>query len=122
MESMMPEYGTPEWRAAVGKDDQVFSDEVLEQAERAVDEAMRKAIERCEKTDLLSDQCGCPLHRGGRTPQEEAELDRVVQGPGPWFFAKYPGWCERGEHEFEAGETVRFDGGPKTLECRKCTG
>lgn len=75
----------------------------------------------CERSDLPASMCGMPCHRGGRTPEEEAELDRVIFGPGPWFFAQYRGECARGEHEFEPGTTVRYDGGPgRTLECKGC--
>lgn len=75
----------------------------------------------CELWELPVSSCGCPRHRGGRTPEEEAELDRVIYGPGPWFFAEYRGECARGEHEFAPGTAVRYDGGPgRTLECKEC--
>jgi hypothetical protein len=74
----------------------------------------------CERSGLPASMCGMPCHRGGRTPEEEAELDRVIYGPGPWFFARFPGMCAHG-HEFEAGETVRYDGGPdRSMECKGC--
>jgi hypothetical protein len=78
--------------------------------------------ERCERSDLPVSMCGMSCHRGGRTPEESAELDRVIYGPGPWFFAQWGGWCERGSHRFQAGTTVRYDGGPeKAMECQGCT-
>jgi hypothetical protein len=78
---------------------------------------------RCETTELLVSQCGCRRHRGGRTPEEAAELDRVIYGPGPWFFARWGGWCERGCHRFVVGTAVRYDGSPEnTMECQGCAG
>jgi len=66
--------------------------------------------ERCGTTELLVSACGCPQHRGGRTPQEEADTDRQ---PGPWFVASYAGVCSNdseGVHYFNPGEYVRADG------------
>jgi hypothetical protein len=77
--------------------------------------------ERCERSDLPVSMCGMPCHRNSRTPEEEAELDRVIYGAGPWFFAQWSGTCARGGHPFEAGETVRYDGGNDgALECQNC--
>jgi hypothetical protein len=75
----------------------------------------------CERSGLPASMCGMPCHRNDRTPEEEAELDRVIYGAGPWFFAQFPGVCARGPHEFEAGEAVRYDGSPGgALECKSC--
>lgn len=62
---------------------------------------------RCENTDLLVDQCGCRIHRGGQTPDEEAERDRQ---PGPWFPARYSGTCSRCGAGFEDNQDIRADG------------
>ncbi len=63
--------------------------------------------DRCERTDLLVDQCGCRDHRGGQTPTEEAQERRP---PGPWFVGHYDGTCSRCESTFRAGDTIRADG------------
>lgn len=82
--------------------------------------------ERCESWDLPVSMCGCPVHRGGMTPQEEAKFERrfyenQVRIPSGWFTAQYPGVCVAGDHEFDAGTTVRYDGGNHgDLECREC--
>lgn len=70
------------------------------------------ATERCETTELLADQCGCPKHRGGRTHQEEAAADlaRFYDRPGPWFAATRPGECSCCEVPFRAGKQIRADG------------
>lgn len=96
-------------------DDEMWSEEIRSGAlSSPVDQL-------CELWELPVSSCGCPRHRGGRTPEEEAELDRVIYGPGSWFFAKYHGECARGEHEFAPGTAVRYDGGPgKALECKEC--
>jgi hypothetical protein len=62
---------------------------------------------RCELTDLLVDQCGCPEHRDGRTVEEEATADRTL---GPRFTAQYDGRCSRCGTDFWPGESIRGDG------------
>lgn len=47
---------------------------------------------RCDTTDLLVEQCACPQHRGGRTPQEEASAEQAHPA-GNWFEARYAGVC-----------------------------
>lgn len=62
-------------------------------------------VERCELTELLVDQCGCPQHRGehrGDNPPDEP--------PGPWFTANYHGVCSRCDERFEPGLRIRADG------------
>jgi hypothetical protein len=66
------------------------------------------AAERCERTELLVDQCGCVDHRGGCTPEEEAASDRQ---PGPWITARYgDGRCTRNGCEISTGDRIRADG------------
>lgn len=65
---------------------------------------------RCDLTELLVDQCGCPQHRDGRTPDEEAE-ERYYAPPGPWFEANYHGTCSCCGEPFEPGHRIRSDGG-----------
>ena len=69
---------------------------------------------RCDLTDLLVEQCGCSQHRGGHTPEEEAERDRQ---PGPWFPARYPGTCSRCGGTFADNQDIRADG-TGGWECR----
>lgn len=64
-------------------------------------------IERCDLTDLLVDQCGCRIHRGGQTPAEEAARDRK---PGRWIPARYPGTCTCCGLAFEENRDIRADG------------
>jgi hypothetical protein len=64
---------------------------------------------RCKRTDLLVSACGCPAHRGGQTPEEEAE--RWYDSPGPWFEASFPGVCTNCEEPFDPGRRIRSDGG-----------
>jgi hypothetical protein len=68
---------------------------------------MTATDERCDLTDLLPSDCGCRLHRGGQTPEEEAERNRQ---PGPWFPARYPGTCTRCGVGFEDNQDIRADG------------
>lgn len=71
------------------------------------DQRTTPAAERCDTTELLVDQCGCPQHRSGQTPQEEAAERRQ---PGPWFTAAHPGVCSATDVEFKAGDRIRADG------------
>jgi hypothetical protein len=50
------------------------------------------SAERCEKTDLLVDQCGCDIHRP------------PVNVP---FMARYPGYCYTCDKPFVAGDKIR---------------
>jgi hypothetical protein len=68
---------------------------------------MTAADARCDLTDLLPSECGCRLHRGGQTPDEEAVRDRR---PGLWFPARYPGTCTRCGVGFEDNQDIRADG------------
>ena len=61
--------------------------------------------ERCDLTDLLVDACGCPKHRGGRTPQEEA--DALADPSGAWHPALYQGRCAECGEPFQVGTPIR---------------
>lgn len=65
--------------------------------------------ERCETTDLLVDQCGCPQHRGGQTVAEEAAAlrARLLAHPA-WFAAQYAGRCEGCGTSFAVGDPIRM--------------
>jgi len=58
--------------------------------------------ERCERTELLVDQCA---HCRGVT--EPAPARTVL---GPWFPAGYPGWCSGCGQVFGQGDMIRADG------------
>lgn len=74
--------------------------------------------ERCETTELLVDQCGCPQHRGGQTVDEQAVADRVeLLGTGRWIPAKYPGKCVGCGTGFGAGAAIQSDGDGWRAEC-----
>lgn len=66
-----------------------------------------QVTDRCDLTDLLVNACGCRLHRGGQTPEEEAMRDRK---PGPWFPAGLTGTCSRCECEIRVGYQIRANG------------
>ena len=53
-----PEYGSPEWRALVGKDDQVFSDRVLDEAQAAADAEMASRVGTF-RADPAAYEAGC---------------------------------------------------------------
>ena len=74
--------------------------------------------ERCELTELLPAQCGCRVHRGGQTPQEEAatEVSQVRSrllgrlGDPRWRAAIYPGACSTCNTRFDVGAAIRVRG------------
>lgn len=63
--------------------------------------------ERCELTELLVEQCGCAKHRGGRTPQEEANAEALHDPSGRWIEARYPGRCAECGKPFQPGTRIR---------------
>lgn len=75
------------------------------------------ADERCERTELLTTQCGCPQHRGGQTPQEEADAERLqlrarllsggVVSNSTWFPARYAGTCANCGTGFDQSTAIR---------------
>lgn len=66
--------------------------------------------ERCERTELLVDQCACPVHRGGADlDEQEAQLRvRLLAKPG-WFPARFAGSCSGCGDRFPEGAAIRLD-------------
>jgi hypothetical protein len=76
------------------------------------------AEERCELTELVVNQCGCRVHRGGQTPQEEVDTEQRrararllgrLGVPG-WFAAQYAGTCSTCDQRFLVGAAIRLRG------------
>ena len=82
--------------------------------------------ERCERTDLLVDQCACPKHRAPVEPRKT--------GPVPWsgpdgrtarqsasrpFEARYGGMCADCGGWFEEGDMIQYneDGELIAIDC-----
>lgn len=72
---------------------------------------------RCITTELLVSQCGCRAHRGARPapaqstdPFESATDSRPVDGPGPWFPARFDSECSGCDGALWVGEDIRADG------------
>lgn len=60
---------------------------------------------RCERTDLLIDQCACS------TCRPDLDVEEVVASQrGAWFKASYGGRCANCKTTFEAGDQIRADG------------
>jgi len=57
--------------------------------------------ERCELTELLVEQCACPTHRGGATPDEEH-----IEPIGRPFYASYDGVCAACNGRIHEGERI----------------
>lgn len=58
--------------------------------------------ERCERTDLLADQCACPQHRGDPEP--------AAPSLPPWAWpARYPGKCGDCQLPIEVGDPIAYD-------------
>jgi hypothetical protein len=85
---------------------------VTAQNERVALAGQLAGTERCRFTELLVDQCGCPRHRGGQTPAEEAacERDAFPTRPGRWFTAEFHGSCTRCDEPIEPSMRIRADG------------
>jgi hypothetical protein len=67
---------------------------------------------RCERTELLVDQCGCPDHRGGTTPEEQLHAHRAQLLLRPaWMAAQWPGVCERCGTRFPTGAAIAMEAG-----------
>ncbi len=56
--------------------------------------------ERCDTTDLLADQCGCPKHRGGTAVVDE------VKTVGQPFEARFAGFCPACERPIHPGQEI----------------
>jgi hypothetical protein len=66
--------------------------------------------ERCERTELLVDQCACPAHRGGSDPDHETLRIRALLLAKPnWFAARYAGSCDCCGERFQEGTAIRMD-------------
>lgn len=66
--------------------------------------------ERCERTELLVDQCACPEHRGGAVPDEQqAQLRARLLAKPHWFAARYAGTCDCCGERFLVGTAIRMD-------------
>jgi hypothetical protein len=55
------------------------------------------AEQRCELTELLIDQCGCPTHRGAADPEA---------APIGGTFAKFPGKCAECQESINPGDRI----------------
>lgn len=70
--------------------------------------------ERCDLTELLASQCGCPKHRGG----EVIERPETV---GQAFEAMYDGFCSACEHRIEVGQMIgRLAEGDGYIHAGRC--
>lgn len=68
---------------------------------------MTEPQERCEKTDLLVDQCACPKHRKGQTVQEQVtELDSWLLTQPGWIPARFAGRCAVDGTSFPEGAPI----------------
>lgn len=73
--------------------------------------------ERCELTELLTEACACPKHRGGQSVQEEANTERLAvrarllssqwTPDHVWFPAAYSGRCVGCRAWFTPGTAIR---------------
>lgn len=63
---------------------------------------------RCVRTDFLPDECGCVAHRGGRTPEEEADdVDYRLYLIDRFRIAKFSTRCKLvPAHQIEAGDDI----------------
>lgn len=69
--------------------------------------------ERCEVTELLVEQCACPQHRGGSTPQEQADAERLqlrarllAGSSWTWRASRFDGACVRCHERYRAGAAI----------------
>ena len=64
--------------------------------------------ERCDTTDLLVNQCACPVHLGG-------DVDDRPEVVGQPFEAQYAGTCVQCDHRITIGDLiVRLAEDPKS--------
>lgn len=54
---------------------------------------------RCDRTDLIVDQCACPDHRGG-------DIDDRPETVGQAFDAAYDGMCPLCGHHIHVGDRI----------------
>ena len=71
--------------------------------------------DRCDVTELLVEQCGCPKHRGG---------DEAIARPetvGQPFEAMYGGFCPQCERRIEVGQMIaRLADDPAYVHAGRC--
>lgn len=83
------------------------------------------AEERCDKTEMITYACPCPLHRNLKAPTETTDTRAIVQGSS--FTATYPGHCAiNGDHDIKPGDRIIRVQEEDTLTplgyaCRNCT-
>lgn len=66
--------------------------------------------ERCELTELLINQCGCPRHRGGvDVDEQQLQLRAALLAKPGWFAARYAGSCDCCGERFVPGTAIRMD-------------
>lgn len=74
--------------------------------------------ERCERTELLVDQCACRDHRGGVDPaQEQLRLRARLLDSGDWFAAQYKGRCDGCSTPFPVGAAIQMAAWGWRAEC-----
>lgn len=56
---------------------------------------------RCDLTDLLTDQCACPQHRGEPAPAQEP-----AETTGQPFPARFPGRCGTCDGQIHEGDQI----------------
>jgi hypothetical protein len=71
--------------------------------------------QRCDLTDLLVDQCGCPQHRG------DAEVTDELKTVGQPFEAMYSGFCSACERSIHEGQMIaRLADDPGYVHAGRC--
>lgn len=71
--------------------------------------------ERCDLTDLLVDQCGCPQHRGGAGFVDE------LKTVGQPFEAAFAGFCPACERQIHPGQMIaRLADDPGYVHAGRC--
>lgn len=81
-----------------------------------------RSDERCERTELLVDQCACTKHRGGNAVPDldTYDPDKVVT-TSRWFEARWGGHCAGCDDYFPAGAMVAFNVAGELIG-RECCG
>ncbi|CRK59049.1 hypothetical protein [Alloactinosynnema sp. L-07] len=70
--------------------------------------------ERCDRTELLVDQCGCPQHRGDPNEPASGDFDATHR-----FTASFPGRCARCDNSIAVGDQIGST--PNGYICQECT-
>jgi hypothetical protein len=61
--------------------------------------------DECGLTELPAEQCGCPRHRGGMTPTEQADVLRA-EWAARVFLARMQGHCEACDEPIRPGQQI----------------